>query len=744
MKKFFVLFVTFTALFLVVSCGDGKKGDDSSDTGEIVTDEDAVDIDPADAEPAGDTDTPDDPDTTPEDTDKDEADTAADNDPDTSEDTDSSADDDTDTAESDPCEDDPCGNVAHSTGECTADGGNFSCECESAYDWNGTECGLKPEFIANEDVPVIPEDQDNTENAACDYETFVEHCEGNVAVRCSSGVDKLDCTGEGEGFKCLAVAKEFMGVVYKYASCFEPCENVGEKMSICYDDYTESYMDQYSCKQSSKGNVILWDDDVSCDSECSEDGTNCEVTPLEEGFEGYCDENNVLHVPSYDGRFAKSVFCSNAGQLCAHGETCAAGEDLCAEDLEGTWNDTTDLCEVKKECGDIPENSEWNTKSKYTAEYEMSSGEWSPLGASEATPDYSTEAGTCHFKCYDGYLWNAESGTCETSESVCVAAGGVWKETYCITLKPICTGQTKCFGNGVDEIACSAEEDDDFPGQDAYYATLGYCKPQNYTVKSYSNGQAVLDNNTGLLWQQTMQAGKTWSEADAYCRSLNIGGFEDWRLPTIKELSTIAESNEKYSQGSKKLNTDYFPDNYDGSWWSSTFVHGSDVSVFVFTAGSGYVNSGSTSSSLPSRCVRGEFKLPEVSEFVESTPDAVSGEVVVTDTTTGLVWQKNYESGKTWQEALQYCAELNYAGSTDWRLPNKNELSTIINSGKSYPKTDFPEMPDTLNLYFWTSTSFFNVVSKNHAYVVLFAPDVYVQSMVKTDNQAVKCVRTAE
>lgn len=47
----------------------------------------------------------------------------------------------------------------------------------------------------------------------------------------------------------------------------------------------------------------------------------------------------------------------------------------------------------------------------------------------------------------------------------------------------------------------------------------------------------------------------------------------------------------------------------------------------------------------------------------------------VTDSS-GLIWQSDRENNKTWQEALAYCENLTYAGYSDWRLPNKNELAS--------------------------------------------------------------------
>ena len=83
-------------------------------------------------------------------------------------------------------------------------------------------------------------------------------------------------------------------------------------------------------------------------------------------------------------------------------------------------------------------------------------------------------------------------------------------------------------------------EGEDFFGQDAWYASLGKCAPQSFTVQTISNQKVVLDNNTGLMWQQTIPTDPyKWDGAVSYCNSLSYAGYSDWRLPTPQELLTI-------------------------------------------------------------------------------------------------------------------------------------------------------------------------------------------------------------
>ncbi|ETR68537.1 MAG: hypothetical protein OMM_10421, partial [Candidatus Magnetoglobus multicellularis str. Araruama] len=51
-----------------------------------------------------------------------------------------------------------------------------------------------------------------------------------------------------------------------------------------------------------------------------------------------------------------------------------------------------------------------------------------------------------------------------------------------------------------------------------------------------------IDTCTGLMWQRGSSSSKmTWQSALEYTESLSISGYNDWRLPTIQELSSIAD-----------------------------------------------------------------------------------------------------------------------------------------------------------------------------------------------------------
>jgi hypothetical protein len=63
-----------------------------------------------------------------------------------------------------------------------------------------------------------------------------------------------------------------------------------------------------------------------------------------------------------------------------------------------------------------------------------------------------------------------------------------------------------------------------------------------YTVLAAFNNQAVRDNNTGLVWEQTPDtATMNWATAQAHCAKRNTGGTQGWRLPSAIEVRSLLD-----------------------------------------------------------------------------------------------------------------------------------------------------------------------------------------------------------
>jgi hypothetical protein len=81
-----------------------------------------------------------------------------------------------------------------------------------------------------------------------------------------------------------------------------------------------------------------------------------------------------------------------------------------------------------------------------------------------------------------------------------------------------------------------------------------------------------------------------------------------------------------------------------------------------------------------------------------------NGDGTVTDTCTGLMWQRETADPRDWCSALAYCQELSLAGHDDWRLPNVRELESIFDYGFDSPPSRVPVF-DEVDSSYWSSTS---------------------------------------
>lgn len=81
---------------------------------------------------------------------------------------------------------------------------------------------------------------------------------------------------------------------------------------------------------------------------------------------------------------------------------------------------------------------------------------------------------------------------------------------------------------------------------------------------------------------------------------------------------------------------------------------------------------------------------------------------------------------KYWQSALDYVACLNdnaYFGYNDWRLPNVNEVESLVHAGQSSTAAwlnnqGFTNVQDN---YYWSSTTHARVASNAHIVHMLYS-----------------------
>ena len=242
-----------------------------------------------------------------------------------------------------------------------------------------------------------------------------------------------------------------------------------------------------------------------------------------------------------------------------------------------------------------------------------------------------------------------------------------------------------------------------FDGQDAQYA--------GHRPKYLDNGDGTIsDMVTGLMW--TRDPGEeriSFYQATAGAETCRVGGYTDWRLPSIKELYSLIQfngtdpdpRNDNIDSLRPFIDHRVFGFRYgdpnegrriiDAQFASSTLYVGDIMNgregMFGVNFADGRIKGYAT------RSPRGDGHLYAL--FVRDNPEyginkfKDMGNGTIMDEATGLTWLKvDSGEGMDWKAALDYAESMEFAGYSDWRLPSAKELQSIIDYGRSPDTTD--------------------------------------------------------
>ena len=594
------------------------------------------------------------------------------------------------------CDADPCKGVAHSTEECTSvNVHNYACGCEEGYYWWGPKRGCIAQKPASGNI-----------------------CTG--ASECFNNSKTIDCPVSGEGFfgQDAQYAEAGACVLKAAAANIEFSESVFESATLNGNKVVTD---------SATG--LVWQKDYVLKGEWKQALNYCESLV----YAGYSDwrlpnKNELLSLINYRQEHPDSDFSWVDGDATPqYFFSSTSPRAMTVSVISSTDGKTTDIDKV--------ETNYYRNRNVRCVRSDIC-GEGLFLKDSECLHDPCTQelcelpgsTGLCipktetsyECQCLEGFFWNGSkcvdrcaSDPCSKikiaySDGVCTAVSS--NLYFCGCNKGFGWNSGKCesFASGVATLGniCIGTETITFPG-------MLKCKSQDFELKTVSNQEIVVDKNTGLEWQHAVsEKSYTWNEAVAYCENLEYAGYSDWRLPEPLEILTIVD------HGAYDINADAYDDtpqllvnkSYFGSvfpsfdvgnnLWTSETYRDDPKRAWVFSPQRSYVYPHPSKTDIyNAMCVRGGI-LPRA-EFKKLK---IGGDAVVTDSATGFMWQQGFTVMEDVEHsnAIEYCDNLTYAGYSDWRLPNKNELASLFSFDTAF--SDFFDMPAKYD--FISSTTF--------------------------------------
>ena len=299
------------------------------------------------------------------------------------------------------------------------------------------------------------------------------------------------------------------------------------------------------------------------------------------------------------------------------------------------------------------------------------------------------------------------------------------------------TGQSACFDADGAEIPCPGS------GQDAEFR-LGRAWPAP-RFKEEPAG-CVLDRLSGLTWTLDANPGElpmTWAEALDLAAAMNrerAFGFADWRLPNRPELrSLICHQSRKPPLPQRHPFRGLMQTWY---WTSTSAAINPDHAWYVNMAG-GRMFFGRKDESFLVWCVRGDGNGAIPASGQEACFDAVGAPIPcsgtgpgtgqdgetkhgrawptprfedrppgVLDRLTGLLWRQtaDFTGGPVhWPEALAAVADMGRRNDDNncWRLPNINELESLVDCSAHSPALAAGYPFGALHDVYWSSTTSF-------------------------------------
>jgi hypothetical protein len=131
-----------------------------------------------------------------------------------------------------------------------------------------------------------------------------------------------------------------------------------------------------------------------------------------------------------------------------------------------------------------------------------------------------------------------------------------------------------------------------------------------FVVLSDMEGEAVLDRETGIVWQASLLGSTVWGGARHSCANSAVGNKKGWRLPSFAELASLIDPSVPIP-GPKLPPGHPFTNVQSGPYWSASTNAVNPANAWLVDFGNGGVTTTAKTETLLVWCVRGGMNADE-------------------------------------------------------------------------------------------------------------------------------------
>lgn len=261
--------------------------------------------------------------------------------------------------------------------------------------------------------------------------------------------------------------------------------------------------------------------------------------------------------------------------------------------------------------------------------------------------------------------------------------------------------------NGGDDLTITSDGGFRFP------TAISKGSPYSVTIKTQPNGEIIcaVSNGSGNINTDIVNVDITckYPVATPIITSPEPGHYDSPQHVTI--TTTTSGASIYFTKDGTTPTTSSILYTEPIHIWA---LAGEEVTIKAIATKSGFFNS--DIASLTTRFTYPPLKTGQTTSYAAGDDASMNkgiarsytnnGNGTITDNATGLVWDENLAFIRTsLTDAINHCNALNLAGRK-WRLPNINELSSLLDISKSSPPTiNNTTFPNTAFSFYWSSTT---------------------------------------